>query len=222
MIAKKVASTISFKVENMAYKKQTWTNDRNRQHQPSGVGELKYRSPRETNGDASLAVDGLEEPLDWSKCATIDNYFVRKPVWMVDLGRITNIAGVMLRTWHANNKGIEHENIRILLKQILFDQYIFLVTNSSMSTSVYRDYLANLERYNVYVDYRPRRYRFKTANLCSFLTRTDQALTSSSRLHFQCERSLRGRFVYIEADGVTDRWNKLFTAVLCEVFVYEQ
>lgn len=89
----------------MAYKKQTWTNDRNRHQQSTGVGELKVRSARETNGDPSLAVDGLEESLDWSKCATIDNYFVRKPVWMVDLGRVTNIAGVMLRTWHGNNKG---------------------------------------------------------------------------------------------------------------------
>ena len=91
-------------VENMAYKKQTWTNDRNRQHPPGAVGELKLRSARETNGDPALAVDGYEEAVDWSKCATIDNYFVRKPVWMVDLGRVTNIAGVMLRTWHGNNK----------------------------------------------------------------------------------------------------------------------
>jgi hypothetical protein len=202
-------------VENMAYKKQTWTNDRNRHQQPSGVGELKLRSARETNGDPSLAVDGLEESLDWSKCATIDNYFVRKPVWMVDLGRVTNIAGVMLRTWHGNNKGINKHKSNHNLENIL-------ASNSSSSSSIYRDYLANLDRYNVYVDHRPRRYRFKNANLCSFITRTDQALTSSSRLHFQCQRSLRGRFVYIEADGVTDRWNKLFTAVLCEVFVYEQ
>ncbi|CAF4691019.1 unnamed protein product, partial [Rotaria sp. Silwood2] len=187
-------------VENMAYKKQTWTNDRNRRQQPTVIGETKFRSARETNGDPSLAVDGLEDSLDWSKCATIDNYFVRKPVWMVDLGRITNVAGVMLRTWHGNNKS----------------------NNSTISSSVYRDYLANLDRYNVYVHYRPRRYRFNNANLCSFITRTDQALTSSSRIHFQCQRQLRGRFVYIEADGVTDRWNKLFTAVLCEVFVYEQ
>jgi hypothetical protein len=97
---------------------------------------------------------------------------------------------------------------------------VSLAVNSSTSSSVYRDYLANLDRYNVYVDHRPRRFRFKNANLCSFITRTDQAL--SSRLHFQCQHTLRGRFVYIEADGATDRWNKLFTAVLCEVFVYEQ
>lgn len=89
-------------VENMAYKKQTWTNDRNRQHQANGVSESKFRSSREANGDPSLAVDGSEDTTDWSKCATIDNYFVRKPVWMVDLGRSTNVAGVLLRTWHGN------------------------------------------------------------------------------------------------------------------------
>jgi len=96
----------------------------------------------------------------------------------------------------------------------------FLELNSSLS--IYRDYLANLDRYNVYIDHYPRRYHFKNTNLCSYITRTDQSLTSSSRLHFQCQRSLYGRFVYIEADGASDRWNKLFTAVLCEVFVYEQ
>ena len=96
------------------------------------------------------------------------------------------------------------------------------MANASTSTSIYRDYLANLDRYSVYIDQRQRRYRFKDTNLCSFISRTDQALTSSSRFHFQCERPLKGRYVYIEADGATDRWNKLFTAVLCEVFVYEQ
>src|SRR4051794_27244058 len=88
-----------FLVENMAYKKQTWTNDQNRQYKKNSIDGLLFRSTRETNGDPSLAVDGFEEPLEWSKCATIDNYFVEKPIWMVDLGRKKNIAGVMLRTW---------------------------------------------------------------------------------------------------------------------------
>jgi hypothetical protein len=177
-------------VENMAYKKQTWTNDRTRHHEKNG---LIFRSTREINGDSSLAADGFEEPLEWSTCATIDNYFVEKPIWMVDLGRKKNIAGVMLRTWHENS-----------------------------SLSIYRDYLANLDQYNVYVDHYPRQYRFKNTNLCSYIKRTDQSLTSSSRLHFQCQHSLYGRFVYIEANSINNRWNKLFTAVLCEVFVYEQ
>ncbi|CAF1070490.1 unnamed protein product [Rotaria sordida] len=184
-------------IENMAYKKQTWTNDRNRHHQKIGIDGFKFRSIRETNGDPSLAVDGFEEPLEWSKCATIDNYFVKKPVWMVDLGRRTNIAGVMLRTWYENKE-------------------------SNASSSIYRNYLANLDRYSVYINHYPRRYRFQNNNLCSYITRTDQSLTSSSRLHFQCQRPLHGRFVYIEADGANNHWNKLFTAVLCEVFVYEQ
>jgi hypothetical protein len=170
----------------MAYKKQTWTNDRTRHYG-------KFHNTQKINGDSSLAVDGIEEPLEWSKCSTIDNYFVEKPIWMVDLGRKINIAGVMLKTWHGN-------------------------LESNSSSSIYEDYLTNLDRYNVYIDHHPRRYRFKKTNLCSYITRTDQLLTSSSRLHFQCQRSLYGRYVYIEAVGA----NKLFTAVLCEVFVYEQ
>ncbi|CAF0722018.1 unnamed protein product [Didymodactylos carnosus] len=176
-------------VENMAYKKLTWTNDRDRQLSSASATDLKQRSGRATNGDPSLAVDGSEDS-EWSKCATIDNYYVRKPVWMVDLGRITTVSGVMVRTWHGSNK-------------------------------VYRDYLYNLDRYSVYVDLRPRRYRFKNSDLCSYVTRANQALLTP-RLHFQCQRPIRGRYVYIEADGSTHRWNKLFTAVLCEVFVYEQ
>ena len=86
----------------MAYGKRTWTNDRNHRLQNNIIDRLKYRSTRETNGDSSLAVDGIEEPLEWSKCATIDNYFVDKPLWMVDLGRGKNVAGVMLRTWHES------------------------------------------------------------------------------------------------------------------------
>ncbi|UJR21404.1 hypothetical protein I4U23_024494 [Adineta vaga] len=179
------------------YGKRTWTNDRNRYRRKNLINEIQYRSTRETNGDSSLAVDGIEEPLEWSKCATIDNYFVEKPVWMVDLGRRKNIAGVMIRTWHDDKE-------------------------SNGSASIYRDYLVNLNQYNVYVDHYPRRYRFKNTSLCSSIKRTDQTLTSLSRLHFQCQHSLHGRFVYIEADGVSSRWNKLFTAVLCEVFVYEQ
>jgi hypothetical protein len=30
-----------------------------------------------------------------------------------------------------------------------------------------------------------------------------------------------GRYVYIEAWGVPNRWTRLFSAVLCEVMVYE-
>ena len=86
-----------FLVENMAYLKQTWTNDRHRPFQPNERAMLRLRSSRASNGDSSLAVDGVEEAANWSKCATISNEFVQKPTWMVDLGRMKNIAGVMLR-----------------------------------------------------------------------------------------------------------------------------
>ncbi|CAF1299256.1 unnamed protein product, partial [Adineta ricciae] len=62
-------------VENLAYGKRTWTNDRNRYRRKTSLEGFQFRSTRESNGDPSLAVDGFEEPLDWAKCATIDNYF---------------------------------------------------------------------------------------------------------------------------------------------------
>lgn len=98
-------------VENMAYMKQTWTNDRHRSFQPAERGGLRLRSSRETNGDSSLAVDGVEEASNWSKCATISNEFVQKPMWMVDLGRMKNIAGVMLRTGIETDLGMMEREI---------------------------------------------------------------------------------------------------------------
>ena len=90
------------------------------------------------------------------------------------------------------------------------------------TSSIYRDYIKNLDRYNIYIDQYPRRTRFESRNFCSSIIRTNQYLTSSSRLHIQCQSSLYGRFVYIESIGLTNQWNKYFTAVLCEVLVYEQ
>jgi hypothetical protein len=78
--------------------KPTSSNDRYRSRDSHHFLSTTFRSTRETSSDPSLAVDGHEDTSDWSKCTTIDNFFVNKPRWMVDLGRMKNIAGVMLRT----------------------------------------------------------------------------------------------------------------------------
>lgn len=176
-------------VENLAYQKQTWTNVRNQKYRKQKIRSRFWSSRAETNADLSYVVDGLE---DTSKCTTIDNHFVRKPVWMVDLGRKRNVAGVFLRTSSDNQ---------------------FHLAQHSSTT---------VNRYNVYVDHYPRRQRFKSSNFCSSLIRIDQLLISSTRLHFQCQRPMHGRYVYLESVAAGNHWNKSFTARLCEVFVYEQ
>lgn len=181
----------------MAYEKQTWTNARNRKYRKQKKGSGFWSKTGEANADLSLAVDGLEDSL---RCTMIDNYFVEKPLWVVDLGRKRNIAGVILKSSSRNPDDFKQ--------------------NSSLVSS--RNSFNHVDRYNIYIDHHPRRHHFKSSNLCSSLTRIDQLLVSSTRLHFQCQRPMHGRFIYLEAVGATHRWKKFFTAILCEVFVYEQ
>ena len=102
----------------------------------------------------------------------------------------------------------------------------------------YGDYTHNLDRLDVYVDNRQqpdndnyyqhadddnnkaRLHRRGGAQLCASVTRLNDALFKPV-LHLQCARAVRGRHVYIEAHGVANRWSRLFSAVLCEVMVYE-
>jgi len=57
-------------------------------------------------------------------------------------------------------------------------------------------------------------------HICGFVSRLNDALFKR-RIHVQCARRLRGRFVYIKALGVSNRWTRLYTAVLCEVMIYQ-
>ena len=80
----------------------------------------------------------------------------------------------------------------------------------------------NLEKLDFYVDNRSTaKARIDLPeNLCGSITRLNDALFQPV-LHLQCAKALRGRFIYIEATGVTNRWSRLFSAVLCEVMVYQ-
>ena len=54
---------------------------------------------------------------------------------------------------------------------------------------------------------------------CAAITRLNNALFNP-RLHFDCPEPLNGRYLYIKATGVPNRWRRIFTVVLCEVMVY--
>ena len=84
-----------------------------------------------------------------------------------------------------------------------------------------QDYMHNLERLTVYVDNKGGRERVDQAGkVCGHLTRLNDALFKP-RLHVPCSRPMTGRYVYVEAWGVENRWSRLFGAVLCEVMIYE-
>jgi len=53
-----------------------------------------------THGQASRAVDGDLQPSLHS-CTLLDNFYVDKPVWMVDLGTQTVVSGVVIVTWQS-------------------------------------------------------------------------------------------------------------------------
>ena len=99
---------------------------------------MTYHSYRKTNGDSSLAVDGFE-----SKCMTIDNYFVEKPIWMVDLVRRIRIGGLILRIGTENNQ------------------------------TIHRDYFNSLDRFNIYVSNHSYQIDFHQRQFCSSLTRIE-------------------------------------------------
>ncbi|GLH01243.1 Neurexin-4 [Gryllus bimaculatus] len=151
-----------------------------------------------TYGNSALAVDG-DKDASLSRCAILDNYYVEQPIWMVDLGWQEPVLGVILTTW----QGIGQD------KNIL-----------------YHDYLLNLDRLTVYVSDRPRLEAYQLSPVpegnvsrCTSVSRAHSALFQP-RLHFDCGQTLTGRYVYVKAAGVANRWNQLFSAVLCEVEVY--
>ena len=99
----------------------------------------------------------------------------------------------------------------------------------------YGDYTHNLDRLDIYIDTRQtpgnnnnyyhnnndnNNNNLQQHQQCGSITRVNDALFKPV-LHLQCGQPIRGRFIYIEAHGVANRWTRLFSAVLCEVMVYE-
>ena len=87
--------------------------------------------------------------------------------------------------------------------------------------TAYTDYVYNLDRLSVYVSDKPKLdfAALSTRPKCGMITRQNTALFNP-RLHFDCPEPIKGRYVYVKATGVPNRWRKLFTVVLCEVMAY--
>ena len=160
-------------------------------------------------GHSTLAVDG-QESTNLPNCAIMDNYYVDKPVFMVDLGSQTEINGAVILTWQGQGQG----------KQ---DWAAISGTEENISDKItsYTDYVYNLDRLSVYVSNTPQLdyAGLSSQKKCGVITRKNTALFNP-RLHFDCPEPLKGRYVYVKATGVPNRWRKLFNVVLCEVMVY--
>ena len=82
----------NFSVPNKGFQGSTWVNDKRHTWK-----QWKY-------GHSSLAVDG-KESTNLPNCAIMDNYYVDKPVFMVDLGSRTTVSGVVIITWQGQGQG---------------------------------------------------------------------------------------------------------------------
>ncbi|XP_013385516.1 lactadherin isoform X2 [Lingula anatina] len=171
-------------VENLAYKKDTWIN--NKRHYKRHI-----RNHWTHGGHAKKVVDGhLESSIH--SCTILDNFYVESPIMMVDLGAKTKISGAILITWQGEDP----------------------------DKGAFKDYMYNLDKLLVYVDNNPKLDDIqKTGQMCGFISKVNNALYQE-KLHVSCSSPMTGRYVYIEAQGVPNRWSRLFSAILCEVMVY--
>lgn len=179
-------------VENVAFHKESWVNSRKQ--------VKRHVRNQWMHGQASRAVDGQTgQTGDLSSvaagCTVLDNFYVDKPVWMVDLGKKTTITGIIIYTWTAAEQA------------------------GGKSTGQ-REAMHNLDRLVVYADNGAGKEPFdRPDNNCGSISRLNDALYRP-RLHVQCRRPMKAQFVYIEAWGVAKRHSRKFGAVLCEVMVY--
>jgi len=87
-------------------------------------------------------------------------------------------------------------------------------------------YAQNLDRLTVYVDSSAGSRPLDVAGkLCGFVSRLRGAVFRR-RVYVECVRPLSGRHVYVEATGTaaelqSPHRRQLFSAVLCEVLVYQ-
>ena len=83
-------------MENVAYHKESWINNKR-----------QFKRHVRTNwlhGQAGRAVDGnFDQALH--SCTVLDNFYVDKPIWMVDLGVKRKIAGLIIYTWQGKDGG---------------------------------------------------------------------------------------------------------------------
>jgi len=86
-------------VANIAYHKESFVSSKRVQQKRSSAAG---RRGQWMHGHAARAVDG-DADQNLHSCTILDNFYVDKPVWMVDLGQKTKIAGVIIVTWQGQD-----------------------------------------------------------------------------------------------------------------------
>jgi hypothetical protein len=85
-------------VENLAFAKATWMSDsRSMKRHATHRGSMPLEDATiqwRRGGQAARAVDGVFD--EGTICTILDSMDAERPAWMVDLGRRTTIAGVVI------------------------------------------------------------------------------------------------------------------------------
>ena len=85
---------------NVAYQKESFVSSkRGQQKRRSAVTSTRW-----VHAHAGRAVDGLTDQALHS-CTILDNFYVDRPVWMVDLRRKVTVSGVIIVTWQGLDGG---------------------------------------------------------------------------------------------------------------------
>ena len=170
-------SKLAIAVQNLAYRRNTWINDK------------RHSWTNWEFGNSNYAVDGFGDyEKSMQRCALIDNYFVETPIWMVDLTEVVAIHGVVIVSWPQHYAQNHIEKLTIA-----YDKNSKFITNSNQSLS-------------------------DSLKTCGHIA-SDQ-LRTRSRFHLSCETHALGRYLYIIAIGGDQYSRLLFSAILCEVYVY--
>ena len=73
-------------------------------------------------------------------CAIMDNYYVDKPVWMVDLGKSTTVNGVIVHTWQGAGQGKRKFHLFFWLRFLSINRFLQIISN------IANNYLSNYIR----------------------------------------------------------------------------
>ena len=100
---------------NVAYQKESFVSSkRGQQKRHSGTTLTSTSTTRWVRGHAGRAVDGHADQTLHS-CTVLDNFYVDRPVWMVDLQRQTAVSGVIIVTRQDTDNGNITSHCRALI-----------------------------------------------------------------------------------------------------------
>ena len=93
------------KVENLAYQKEAWTNEKKPANSLAVRNKKNLRPSLSLiqEGHPNLSVDG-DNDNSLQKCAVMDNYYTERPILVINLGKIMTIGGVVLKTWQGKGQ----------------------------------------------------------------------------------------------------------------------